>query len=62
MSSSADTADLLTAAAPAVARAANDDAAGALSHEQVPPPASGWDPYEVWARRVRDPRRAADPR
>lgn len=60
MPPSADTTDLLTAAAPAAAaRAANDDAAGTMSHEQVPP-ASGWDPYEVWARRVRDPRRAAD--
>ena len=41
-------------------RAANDDAASAMSHEQVPP-AGGWDPYEVWARRVRDPRRTAEP-
>ena len=62
MSPSADPADLPVAAAgPTVrARAANDVAASARSHEQVPP-AGGWDPYEVWARRVRDPRRTAEP-
>lgn len=36
-------------------RAANDEALGVMSHEQVAP-AGGWDPFEVWARRVRDAR------
>ncbi len=59
MPPSADPSDLLVAPAGGAVRvrAANDDAAGAMAHEQVPP-VSGWDPYEVWVRRVRDPRRA----
>ena len=35
-------------------RAANDDATPARVPLSVGP--AGWDPYEIWASRVRDPR------
>lgn len=38
---------------PAPERAANDDGGGVGTRKRGE---SGWDPYEVWARLVRDPR------
>jgi hypothetical protein len=44
--------------------AANDDGGPvAYAHGRphaVASPSAGWDPYEVWRTRVRDPRRAAE--
>ncbi len=58
MPSSADLTELVAGARQGAAgglQAANDDAASATGHELVGPGAA-WDPFEVWARRVRDPR------
>lgn len=49
------------AVAGSVALAANDDdgPAHAAAVEKATGPESGWDAFEVWRTRVRDPRRAA---
>lgn len=49
------------AVAGSVALAANDDhgPAEAAPVEEAPGGESGWDAFEVWRTRVRDPRRAA---